>query len=261
MPASTVSQVRKQIADRRPDPIYVIVGDDEAAHAQLVDGRLQRATVDIQPLSGHPTVVCRHPAGHERGHGHHVGDGDRIREAGTDVQPRAIGADLPDELDEAGIETHVLPLAPGLARARKDALGWRSLMRVGLIVWALRYVWRLARFIKKRRIDLVSEKFLAGILLVTLVACGVHRWVQVRRRARIKLWISDYLASRYGRLPDNLHINCTDDQLWPVIVTFNVASGSRHVLHFNCAGAPTKFCLASEQEEPLPQARNVVQAA
>ena len=35
MPASTPSQVRKQIAERRPDPIYLIVGDDEAEMSRL----------------------------------------------------------------------------------------------------------------------------------------------------------------------------------------------------------------------------------
>ena len=35
MPSATPSQVRKQIAERRPDPIYLIVGDDEAEMSRL----------------------------------------------------------------------------------------------------------------------------------------------------------------------------------------------------------------------------------
>jgi hypothetical protein len=110
-------------------------------------------------------------------------------------------------------------------------------------------------------VDWSLLEFLVGILLVTLVAIGIHRWIQERRKARVKLWIGDFLASRYGKLPENLQINCTDDQLWPVIVTFDGASGSRHLLHFTCAGAPTKFCLASEREESRLQPGTVVQAA
>ena len=35
MPASTVAAVRKQIAQRRPDPIYLILGDDDAEMSRL----------------------------------------------------------------------------------------------------------------------------------------------------------------------------------------------------------------------------------
>ena len=35
MPVSTVAAVRKQIAQRRPDPIYLIVGDDDAEMSRL----------------------------------------------------------------------------------------------------------------------------------------------------------------------------------------------------------------------------------
>jgi hypothetical protein len=28
------------------------------------------------------------------------------------------------------------------------------------------------------------------------------------------------LQKRYGAVPDELHVNCSDDQMWPVLVDF-----------------------------------------
>ena len=35
MPSATVADVRKQIAQRKPEPIYLILGDDEAEMSRL----------------------------------------------------------------------------------------------------------------------------------------------------------------------------------------------------------------------------------
>jgi len=67
---------------------------------------------------------------------------------------------LHEKLVSAGIETHVLLLAPGVVQTRKDSLGSGSLLKAGLIVRALLYVVRLARFIAKQHIDLVHTNSL-----------------------------------------------------------------------------------------------------
>jgi glycosyltransferase involved in cell wall biosynthesis len=69
------------------------------------------------------------------------------------------------KLVDAGIETHVLPLAPGVVQTRKDSLGSRSFLQVGLIARALLYVVRLARFIAKNRIDLVHTNSLKADII------------------------------------------------------------------------------------------------
>jgi len=78
-----------------------------------------------------------------------------------------LAADGPlcGKLNEAGVETHVLPLAPELVQTRKGSLGPRSLLRAGLAMRALLYVWRLARFISQRRIDLVHTNSLKADLI------------------------------------------------------------------------------------------------
>ena len=104
--------------------------------------------------------------------------------------------------------------------------------------------------------------FLFVILVVGIVVFYAHRWLERRRTARVDFWIRDFVASRYGELLKDLHINCTDDRLWPVLVTFDRPTvGTRHLLHFACAGPQNTFGLASEREEPLPRSADLVHAA
>jgi glycosyltransferase involved in cell wall biosynthesis len=72
---------------------------------------------------------------------------------------------LREKLAGTGTETHVLALAPEVVQTRKDSLGSRSLFNVGLIVRTMLYVFRLARFITKRRIDLVHTNSLKADII------------------------------------------------------------------------------------------------
>ncbi|MEA3212761.1 MAG: hypothetical protein QOE70_5818 [Chthoniobacter sp.] len=72
---------------------------------------------------------------------------------------------LREKLEHAGIETQVLPLSPDVVQTRKGSLGSGSLMKAGLIARTLLYVFRLARFIAKNRIDLVHTNSLKADLI------------------------------------------------------------------------------------------------
>gem|GEM_PF-31875 len=87
------------------------------------------------------------------------------RERFEPVVVLASDGPLREKLAGAGVETHVLSLSPEVVQTRKDSLGSSSLLKVGLIVRALLYVVRLARFIAKRRINLVHTNSLKADLI------------------------------------------------------------------------------------------------
>jgi len=88
---------------------------------------------------------------------------------------------------------------------------------------------------------------LAGLALAAFV---YYRWRQHDRIRRVKQWVKDYLTARGGPAPNDLRINCSEDQLWPVLVSFNdTRTGSLHNLRFDCGGPVTTFALLSENEE------------
>ena len=67
---------------------------------------------------------------------------------------------------------------------------------------------------------------------------------------RVEKWVKEYLCVRYGQLPNPLSINCSDDQLWPVLVAFDTPrTGIRHSLQFTCGATHPTFVLLSEKEE------------
>jgi len=51
MPVSTVAAVRKQIAQRRPDPIYLIVGDDDAETSRLASDLSSLVDEDLRAFN------------------------------------------------------------------------------------------------------------------------------------------------------------------------------------------------------------------
>jgi glycosyltransferase involved in cell wall biosynthesis len=67
---------------------------------------------------------------------------------------------LKAKLAEASVETHILPLAPGIAQMRKDTLGGKTLLRLKDVAGILMYIGRLARFMRAQRIDLVHTNSL-----------------------------------------------------------------------------------------------------
>ena len=100
---------------------------------------------------------------------------------------------LQQRLVAAGIETHVLPLAHGVADVRKDSLGAGVLLRFGDILHAIAYCIRLRRFILERHIDLVHTNSLKSDLLGGVAARLAGRPVIWHIRDRIA---DDYLPAR-----------------------------------------------------------------
>jgi glycosyltransferase involved in cell wall biosynthesis len=77
-----------------------------------------------------------------------------------------LGADGPlaDALRPIA-ETHVLPLDPRVANTRKGSLGAASLARFRDVWSVMMYVWRLVRFIKRNKIDLVHTNSLKSDII------------------------------------------------------------------------------------------------
>jgi hypothetical protein len=91
----------------------------------------------------------------------------------------------------------------------------------------------------------------AALALSALAAFAFYRWRMRERSRRVKEWVTNYLVGRHGSPLVGLHINCSDDPLWPVLASCdNPRTGARHSLRFSCPGAPSTFALASESEEP-----------
>ncbi len=64
------------------------------------------------------------------------------------------------KLVDSGVETHVLLLDESVSETRKDSLGARGLLRPGAALNVVRYAWRLARFLKARKADLLHTNSL-----------------------------------------------------------------------------------------------------
>src|SRR5689334_913063 len=97
-----------------------------------------------------------------------------------------------------------------------------------------------------------NTEVLIGVVAVAcmaLAAFAAHRWRQRRRVLRVKEWVKGYLRTRYGEVPGRLDINCSDDTLWPVLVSFDLPrTGVRHSLRFACHG-PSSLSLLAEKED------------
>ena len=88
------------------------------------------------------------------------------------------------------------------------------------------------------------------MVLVALAAFASYRWQQRKRVRSVEGRVREYLVSRYGGLPDRLDINCSEDPLWPVLVSFDdPRTGTRSRLQFSCAGPASALCLLLEKEE------------
>lgn len=87
----------------------------------------------------------------------------------------------------------------------------------------------------------------SGLALLAIVMFAVYRWKQRRRVARVTAWIRSFLTARYGALPKNLYIDCTEDRIWPVLVTFDSQTGGKqHRFNFACSGDQSTYRLRSE---------------
>jgi hypothetical protein len=94
---------------------------------------------------------------------------------------------------------------------------------------------------------------IAAVTVAVLFAYAIYRMRQRRRVHRVEMRVKEYLCGRFGDLPASLHIDCSDDRLWPVLVDFaNPRTGVRHRLQFHCPGAGSSLALLSDKEEKCP---------
>ncbi len=93
--------------------------------------------------------------------------------------------------------------------------------------------------------------YVGAAALLVFAAYASYRWRMKERARRVKGWVTEFLVARHGAPLIDLHINCSDDPLWPVLASCrNPRTGARHSLRFSCPGAPSTFALASESEDP-----------
>jgi len=67
-------------------------------------------------------------------------------------------------------DTYVLPLENSVATAPKDRLGWRSLLQLKAVWLVLRQIWRVARFARRLRVDIIHTHSLKSDVIGGLAA-------------------------------------------------------------------------------------------
>ena len=72
---------------------------------------------------------------------------------------------LHQKLEEAGVETRILPMAHDVAQTRKDALSAGSLLRLRVMGQSIRYAGRLARLIRRENAALVHTNSLKADII------------------------------------------------------------------------------------------------
>src|SRR3954452_25172649 len=96
--------------------------------------------------------------------------------------------------------------------------------------------------------DAGTAVLVGAVATGALAAFAVYRWRMRRRARRVDGWVRDYLAGHYGRLPAGLHVDCSDDGLWPVLVAFDdPATGARRRLRFSCPGQGSALSLVRDE--------------
>jgi glycosyltransferase involved in cell wall biosynthesis len=104
---------------------------------------------------------------------------------------------LVGKLREAGVETHVLPLAGSVVDARKDGLGLGTLLRLGDAAAMLAYVQDLCRFMCRLSIDVVHCNSLKADIIGGLAGKLARKPVVWQVHDRIE---ADYLPAGVVRL-------------------------------------------------------------
>ena len=104
-----------------------------------------------------------------------------------------------------------------------------------------------------------SAEVLMGMVALGFTALAVfalYRWQRRARVRRVEGLVRNYLAARYNGLPGHLHIQCSDDPLWPVFVAYDgPGDGTRRRLQFDCSGPRSALSILSEKEEQAEDRR------
>ena len=97
---------------------------------------------------------------------------------------------------------------------------------------------------------LACTSLLALTVLTVSVAFVIARWRDQNRVSRVNDWVNHYLRQRYGELPAHLWIDCSPDEFWPVLVSFDTSDVRiRHKVQFACKGPTRMWSLLSEKDE------------
>src|SRR5687767_5466145 len=96
--------------------------------------------------------------------------------------------------------------------------------------------------------DTSTAVFVGVVAAAALAAFAAYRWRERARVRRVEGSVRDYLAARNGGPPPGLHIDCSEDRLWPVLADFiDRRTGARHRLQFGCPGPYSALSLLSEK--------------
>ena len=91
---------------------------------------------------------------------------------------------------------------------------------------------------------------IAVLMLGSLAVFAVYNWRHLRRRRLVDTWVREYLKDRFGEMPSDLRINCSNDRLWPILVDFEVPrTETQYHLQFVCPGTHSSLSLRSEKKE------------
>ena len=104
-------------------------------------------------------------------------------------------------------DTHVIPLADSALTAKKDGLGWRSLLQLRASLSVLLQIWKVARFARKMEIDLIHTNSLKADIIGGIAAriAGIPVVWHVRDRIE-----ADYLPKIVVRVFRFLSQNLPD---------------------------------------------------
>lgn len=104
---------------------------------------------------------------------------------------------LAEELRKQQVEVEVIPLSGAVLETRKGSLGARSLLKVGVAIKTLRHALRVARRLRKLRVDLVHTNSLKADIIGGIAGRLARRPVIWHVRDRIA---EDYLPPTTARV-------------------------------------------------------------
>ena len=96
---------------------------------------------------------------------------------------------LGNSLREWGVEVHCLPLCPTINETSRGDVRWGALFRDNKAIPALQHAWRVTRFIRAHRIDLVHTNTLKATIIGGLAATFA--------RKPLVWWVHDRIAADY----------------------------------------------------------------